>query len=199
MDLKTKLHVAACHVCLKKRRKHKKLKAPITPFTGTSPGEIVFMDIMEALPIANGFKSILIIIDSITKWAECIPSRSTRAEYVARALLNIWVSRQGVMDHLHSDRGANVDSALILKALYKMLGIYKTANVSYSPQTDGMAERMVETLKGMLWKYCQENPHTLINCLDQVLFAYRTCVHSSTGFSPFFLEREDCHDYQCIS
>ena len=189
MDLKTKLHVAACHVCLKKRRPHKTLKAPITPFAGTSPGEIVFMDIMEALPVANGFKSILIIIDSFTKWAECIPLRSTQAEYVARALLNIWVSRQGVMDQLHSDRGSNVDGAHILKALYKMLGIHKTANFAYRPQTDGMAERMVGTLKGMLWKYCQENPHNWINCLEQVLFAYRTSVHSSTGFSPFFLDK----------
>ena len=189
MDLKSKLHVAACHVCLKKRRQHKNLKAPITPFSGTSPGELVFMDIMEALPVANGFKSILIIIDSFTKWAECIPLRSTKAEYIARALLNTWVSRQGVMDHLHSDRGSNVDGAQILKALYKMLGIHKTANIAYRPQTDGMAERMVGTLKGMLWKYCQENPNNWINCLEQVIFAYRTSVHSSTGFSPFFLDK----------
>ena len=142
MDLKTKLHVAACHACIKKRRSYKKLKAPITPFTGTYPGEIVFMDLMEALPVVNGYKSILIIIDSFTKWTECIPLQSTQAEYVARAILNTWISRQGVMDRLHTDKGANVDSAVILKALYKMLGISKSANFAYRPQTDGMAERI---------------------------------------------------------
>ena len=41
----------------------------------------------------------------------------------------------------------------------------------------------------MLWKYCQENPQNWINCLDQVLFAYRTSVYSGTGHSPFFLEK----------
>ena len=189
MELKTKLHVAACHVCIKRRRPHKNNKAPITPFAGMYPGELVFMDIMEALPVTNGYQSILIIIDSFTKWSECIPLRSTKVEYIARALLNTWVSRQGVMEQLHSDRGANVDSARILQALYKMLGIHKTANIAYRPQTDGAAERMVGTLKGMLWKYCQSNPHNWVNCLDQVLFAYRTSVHSTTGFSPFFMDK----------
>ena len=145
MDIKTRLHIGKCEVCDKKRRSHKKLKAPLSSFAGTCPGEIVFMDLMEALPVVNGYKSILVIIDSFTKWSECIPLRSTQAEYVARALLNTWVSRQGVMDQLHTDRGSNVDGAHILKALYKMLGITKTANFAYRPQTDGTAERMVGT------------------------------------------------------
>ena len=189
MSIKVKLFVGKCHVCHKKKRNQMKLKAPLTPFSGTAPGEIVFMDLMENLPVVNGFKSILIIIDSFTKWCECIPLRSTQAEYVARALLNCWVSRQGCPSQLHSDRGGNVETAEILKALYKMLEITKTANVAYRPQTDGTAERMVGTLKTMLWKYCQENPRNWTNCLDQVLFAYRTAVHSSTGFSPFFLDK----------
>ena len=94
------------------------------------------------------------------------------------------------MDQLHSDRGGNVDSAHILQALYKMLGIHQTANIAYRPQTDGTAEHMVGTLKGMLWKYCQSNPHNWVNCLDQVLFAYRTSVHSATGFSAFFMDSQ---------
>ena len=130
-----------------------------------------------------------IIIDSYSKWSECFSLRSTKAEYVARAFLNGWVSRQGLCNQLHTDRGGNVDTAEILKALYKMLGITKTANIAYRPQTDGCAERMVSTLKSMLWKYCQENPCNWVNCLDQVLFAYRTSIHSSTGFSPFFLDK----------
>lgn len=189
VDIKTRLYVGACEICIKKRRPHKNLKAPIQNFTGTCPGDIVFMDIMEALPPVHGYSSVLIIIDSFTKWPECVPLHSTKAEYVARALLNSWVSRQGVMTQLHSDRGRNVDTAGILKALYKMLGIEKSANFAYRPQTDGTAERMIGTLKTVLWKYCQENPFNWVNCLDQVLFAYRTSVHSATGFSPFFLDK----------
>ena len=112
-----------------------------------------------------------------------MPWINTRAEYVARALLNTWVSRQGVPSQVHSDRGGNVETAEILKALYKMLEITKTANYSYRPQTDGMAERMVGTLKNIFWKFCQQNPHNWINCLDQVLFGYHTSCHAATGFS----------------
>ena len=52
-----------------------KIKAPLTPFAGTAPGEIVFMDIMESLPVVNGYKSILRIVDSFSKWSEAIPLR----------------------------------------------------------------------------------------------------------------------------
>ena len=142
----------------------------------------------EPPPPPPPLKSILIIIDSFTKWCECSRLRSTQAEYVARAMLNCWISRQCYPSQLHSDRGGNVETAEILKALHKMMGITKTANIAYRPQTDGTAERMVGTLKGMPWKYSQENPRNWANSLDQVLLAYRTGLYSATGFSPFFLD-----------
>ena len=128
MEIKTKLYVGACKICELKRRPNKNFKAPITPFSGSYPSELFFMDIMEGMPVVNGFKSVLVIIDSFTKWAEAIPLRNTSAETVARAILNTWVSRQGVMSQLHSDRGGNVDTAHILQALYRILGIDKTSN-----------------------------------------------------------------------
>ena len=101
---------------------------------------------------------------------------STQAEYVARVLLNCWISRQGCPSQFQSDRGGNVETVGILKAL----GITKTANIAYTyrPQTDST-----------VWKYSQEIPRNWANSLDQVLFAYRTALHSATGFSPFFLDR----------
>ena len=149
MNLKVQLKIGKCLVCQKRKRKHKTLKAPLTPFAGTAPGEIVFMDIMESLPVVNGYKSILLIVDSFSKWSEAIPLRSTKSEYIARAFLNTWVSRQSIPSQLHTDRGGNVETAEILKALYKMLNIEKTANIAHRPQTDGTAERAIGSLKNM--------------------------------------------------
>ena len=62
-------------------------------------------------------------------------------------------------------------------------------NCSYRPQTDGHVERVIGTLKNLLWKYCQENPTNWLSCLNQVMFAYRTTIHSTTGYSPYFLDK----------
>ena len=73
MHLKASFYIDQCHVCLKRRRNHQKLKAPLTPFAGTEPGHIVQMDLIENLPMVNGYHAILVIIDTFTKWAEAIP------------------------------------------------------------------------------------------------------------------------------
>ena len=189
MNIQTDLFIKACHVCHKKSRPRKTLKAPITAVSGMEPGHIVHYDIMENLPNSNGYHAILVIVDSFTKWTEAVPLRDTKAETIARIFLNTWISRQGIPCILHSDRGGNVDSATILGETMKMLNITKTRNFSYRPQSNGVVERLIGTIKNMLWKFCQENPKDWINLLDQVMFAYRTSIHTSTGHSPFFMDK----------
>ena len=41
MAIKVKLQLGKCLVCHNKSRNQNKLKAPLTPFSGTAPGEIV--------------------------------------------------------------------------------------------------------------------------------------------------------------
>ena len=189
MNIKVQLYIGQCEVCHKRKRTRQKLKAPLTPFSGTAPGEIVFMDLMEGLPVVNGYQSILVIIDSFSKWCECIPLRDTKAETIARVFLTDWCTRQGLCHQLHSDKAGNLHTGNILRALYKMLNIFKTANIAYRPQTDGTAERMIGTLKSALWKYCQENPRDWISRLDLIVWGYRSSVHASTGHSPFFMDK----------
>ena len=166
-----------------------KFKAPLSPFNGKYPGHKIQMDLIENLPVVNGYKSILVIIDTFTKWSETIALRSTKVEHIAHNFLVNWICKQGVPVQVHSDRGGNLESAEIIKEVYKMMGIYKSANTSYRPQTDGGVERLNRTIKNMLWKFCQKNPANWVLSLPQVMFAYRTSVHSSTGFSPFFLDK----------
>ena len=120
-------------------------------------------------------------------YAEAIPLRSTTVDVIARAVLNHYISRHGIPTSIHSDRGGSVHTADLIQALYKLMNIEKTVTTSYRAQSNGGNERFNGTLKGLLWAYCQKNPKNWLKCLDQVLFAYRTSVHSATGYSPFFL------------
>ena len=58
---------------------------------------------------------------------------------------------------------------------------------SYHPQTDGVAERFNQTLKGMLRKTTCEEGKDWDCYIPYVLFAYREMPQGTTGFSLFEL------------
>ena len=189
MQLHISLYVKACVLCIKKAQNYKTPRAPLTPFNGTCPGDIVEMDILENCPPSKGYKSILIMVDRFTCWPEAIPLRQTKTEYIARAFVEHWVCNHGIPIQVQTDRGPALHTANVIKRVYELLGIYKSATTAYHPQSDGGAEAMVKNVKKLLWTYCQENKKNWINCLNQCLFAIRTSIHSATGFSPYFLHR----------
>ena len=187
MQQKVALYIDNCEPCLKKARNQKTLKAPLQPFVASYPNDVLQIDIIESLPSNNGYHAILTMIDRFTRYAEAVPLRCTKVETIARVILNQYISRHGIPTAIHSDRGGQLHTADLIQAVYKLMGIEKTATTAYRPQSNGGCERFNGTLKGLLWAYCQANPKNWLNCLDQVLFAYRTSVHSATGYSPFFL------------
>ena len=66
-----------------------------------------------------------------------------------------------------------------------MLGIRGIRTSAYHPQTDGMVERYNATLKAGLKKYVDKFPNEWNKAFSYVLFACRSVIHQSTGFSPF--------------
>ena len=63
----------------------------------------------------------------------------------------------------------------------------KVNTTAYHPQMDGLVENFNRTLRAMLAKHSREfGPQWDVH-LQQVLFAYRTKPHESTGESPFYL------------
>ena len=74
----------------------------------------------------------------------------------------------------------------LLHQTLETFGIHKSRTTSYHPQGDGMVERFNRTLLQMLRTYTAQandwEKHLLL-----VLFAYRSAIHPSTGFSSFEL------------
>ena len=58
-------------------------------------------------------------------------------------------------------------------------------NYSISPTRDGQVERFNYTLEAMLAKLVKENQKDWDLHIPKVLFAYRTAVHESMGYSPY--------------
>ena len=124
------------------------------------------------------------MIDGLTGWAEAIPIADQSAATCARAVYAEWISRYGVPDQLHSDRGAQFESALFAE-LCATFGVDKTRTTAYRPQANGKCERFNCTLVAMLRRAVQRRPYDSKSILAPVLQSYRSTVSEATGFKPF--------------
>lgn len=71
--------------------------------------------------------------------------------------------------------------------MFETLQIKQTFTAAYHPQTDGLVERMNQTLKGFLKKVAYARPQAWDLYIDPILFALRKTPQASMGFAPFEL------------
>eukprot|EP00731_Ephydatia_muelleri_P032451 Em0023g958a len=151
------------------------------------PGILVCVDIMGPLPETNrGSKYVLVAADCFTKWVEVYGISNQEALTVAVKLVDEMFCRFSPPEQIYSDQGRQFESELI-KEICKLLQIKKSHTTPYRPQGNGMVERFNRTLLDMLATAVGDNPADWENCIHKLCFAYNTSVHSSTGYSPFFL------------
>lgn len=114
------------------------------------------MDFIGELPESEGFNAILVKTDRFTKMQLYIPAKTSwTSEDVANAYLcKVW-KYFGLPLSVTSDRGPQFASAFT-KALNKKLDISLRLSTAHHPQTDGLSERAIQTLKQFLWIYCHD-------------------------------------------
>ena len=154
--------------------------------TGAMPFEEIAMDFVEELPDSEGYNAILVVTDQFTKMQLYIPAKTTwTSEDVANAYLcEVWQSF-GLPRHVTLDRSPQFASAFT-KALNKKLDIGLRLSTAHHPQTDGLSERAIQTLKQYLRIYCHNRQDQWVRWLPLAQFAYNSTTHSSTHrYTPF--------------
>ncbi|MBW0469052.1 hypothetical protein O181_008767 [Austropuccinia psidii MF-1] len=115
----------------------------------------------------------------------------------ALLLWNNIISTCGVPKIIISDRDPKLTSEFWTN-LYDMLGTKLAFSTAYHPQTDGLAERMIQTMGdilrkvfayGMEYKDHEGYAHDWVTLLPAVKLAYNTSQHSTTGQSPSLVEK----------
>jgi len=174
-----------CVDCGSRKAGGKQWRAPLQSVVALRPHERVALDILGPLPeTPKGNKYIVVIGDYFSKWTEAFPLPNQEAETVAKLLVEQWVCRFGAPRIIHTDQGRNFESRLF-KEVCQLLNIHKTRTSPYHPQSDGMVERFNRTLASMLSLFVDENQANWDILLPYVMMAYRSSVHSSTGFTPY--------------
>ena len=181
------LAVRKCHACQIYDRKMRAPPAPLHPIITVDPVAKWGIDYMICNPhSAGGHTSIIVAVDYFTKWAEAIPTYNNTGQTAALFLFNHIITRFGVPQSIVTDHGSHFRDHMMVELTSK-LGLRHENSTPYYPQANGQVEAINKVLVTMLRRMIgvhKTNWHTM---LFSALWAYRTTVKTSTGFSPFQL------------
>ncbi|MBW0565080.1 hypothetical protein O181_104795 [Austropuccinia psidii MF-1] len=112
----------------------------------------------------------------------------------------IWnkaISHTGLFQNIISDRDPKFTSALWTN-LHKLFGTKLSFSTAYHPQTDGLAERMIQNLEDMIRRFCDYGiefkdsdgfTHDWCALILALELTYKISIHSSTGKTQAMLEK----------
>ncbi|MBW0553736.1 hypothetical protein O181_093451, partial [Austropuccinia psidii MF-1] len=165
-----------------------------------SPKEVVHMDWVTALPPSGNkhYNACLVIVDRYRKTPIILPCHNNDTAMDTDLLL--WsrvLSHTGLFKNIISDRDSKFTSALWTN-LHRLFGTKLSFSTAHHPQTDGLAERIIQTLEDMIRRFCAYGlelkdsdgfTHDWCTLIPTLELAYTTSVHSSTGQTPATLEK----------
>ena len=164
----------------------RKLRFPLQSIESSEFNEVVQIDHQKICMTDNGYYQVLVMIDHFTKFAEAVPCITASAEETCDHLINTWIARHGCPMTFQSDNGTAFVGELT-KELMRRSQVAQAHSTTYHPQTNGLVERQNRTLVSMLRVYCSRYMTDWDRYLPQVMGAYNSTQHSTTGVSPHMM------------
>ncbi|MBW0504190.1 hypothetical protein O181_043905 [Austropuccinia psidii MF-1] len=165
-----------------------------------TPWEIVHMDWVTALPSGGNrsYNACLVLVDRYSKTPMFLPfHKDDTAMDTAIIIWNKVISHTGLFQNILSDSDPKFTAALWTN-LNNFFGTKLPFSTAYLPQTDGLAERMIQTLEDMIrrlcaygleFKYSDGFTHDWCTLIPALELAYKTSIDSSIGKTQAMLEK----------
>ncbi|MBW0554370.1 hypothetical protein O181_094085 [Austropuccinia psidii MF-1] len=162
--------------------------------------EIVHMDWVTDLPPGGdrSYNACLVTFDRFRKTPIFLPCyKDDTAMDTALLIWNRVISWTRIFTNIISDRDPKFISPLSTN-LHQFFGTKLSLSTPYPPQTDGLAERMIQTLEDMVRRFCEYGleikdcygfTHDWCTLLTALEFTYKTSIHASTNQTPAILEK----------
>ncbi|GJV84173.1 putative reverse transcriptase domain-containing protein [Tanacetum coccineum] len=180
-------YVSKCLTCAKVKAEHQRQSGLLVqPEIPQWKWDNITMDFVTKLPKSSqGYDTIWVIVDRLTKSAIFIPMRETDTlEKLARMYLKEVVTRHGIPVSIICDRDPRFASNF-WRSLQKALGTSLDMSTAYHPQTDGQSERTIQTLEDMLRACVIDFGNGWVKHLPLVEFSYNNSYHASIKAAPF--------------
>jgi len=179
-----KKYIERCNTCQRNKNCTEALVGKLIPNAVLEkPWTHITADFITKLPLAQGYNSILVVYDRLTKMAHFVPTtEKTLVEGVARLFWdNIW-KLHGLPESIIMDREAQFATEMI-KELNNILGINTKLSMAYHLQTDGQTKRMNQDLEQYLRMFINHRQEQWPDWLAIAEFAYNNKVQTSTRVS----------------
>ena len=120
------------------------------------------------------------MFDHLTRWpiAKAIPNKE--ATTVVNPIFEKLILEHGTPEVLLSDNGKEFTNDT-LAYVCQEFNIEQHFTSPYTPRSTGKIENFNKFLKASIRKLCQEDTAAWDQVMDQILFVYRCCPHTSTG------------------
>ncbi|MBW0516212.1 hypothetical protein O181_055927 [Austropuccinia psidii MF-1] len=160
----------------------------------------VHMDLVTALPPGGNrsYNSCPVLVDRYSKTPMFLPSHKVEtAMDTAIMIWNKFLSQTGLFQNIISDRDPKFTSALWTN-LHNLFGTKLSFSTAYHPETDGIEEKMIQTLGEIMRRFCSYGlefkdsdgfTHDWCKLIPALELTYKTSIHSSTGKTPAMLQK----------
>ena len=183
---KVKKYVEECDTC---QRNKNQTEAPIGKLMPNTvpekPWTHISVDFIMKLPLAQGYNSISVVCNRMTKIVHFIPTtEKTSAEEVARLFQDNIQKLHNLPESIITNRGVQFIAGII-KKLNCILGIDTKLSTAYHPQTDSQTERMNQDLEQYLRMFIDHQQEQWPDWLVMAEFAYNNKVQTNMKVSLF--------------
>jgi cleavage and polyadenylation specificity factor subunit 1 len=147
-----KQYCKTCRECQKAKKPRKKYGHLPMRDVEVKPWSSVNVDLIGPYTVQTPTQThtlrALTIIDPITRWFEVVPVANASAPVVARAFKHTWLMRYPRPQAIGFDNGGEFKS--VFRALCHQFGLKEKPSGEYNPQSNGVLERMHQTLANAL-------------------------------------------------
>ena len=184
-----KQYVQSCTQCQSNKFTTKSPQGLLHPIdTPDTRWHTITTDFITKLPMTkSGHDAIVVFVDKFSKMAHYIPTNTdTNATDFCSLFLQHVVRLHGLPSTIISDRDSRFTSNF-WNAVCKQLTIKLAMSTAYHPMSDGQTERVNKTLEESLRSYVNYHQDNWDQHLPLIEFAHNNVIHTSTGYSPFYL------------
>ncbi|MEO1300843.1 MAG: reverse transcriptase domain-containing protein [Bacteroidota bacterium] len=170
-----------CEHCLRTKPYSSPNTPPVLRIQSQKPFEKVHVDVLQLPQSKFGFKYVLNAVDQYSKWLASQPMKDKTSQTVANAFEKILTSLPSLPDTVISDNGGEFTGESFGQILdrYNIKHVYITP---YSPQSNGLVERVNRTLMGILTGLCPANQW--FSNLGRATLTYNHTYHKELKCTP---------------
>ncbi|CAJ2647628.1 unnamed protein product [Trifolium pratense] len=185
MQQDAKDHVKKCDKCQRHGDMH--LAPPRELKSLSSPWPFAWWGMDLLGPFTKGLyqnRYLIVAVDYFTKWVEAEPLSDITSLRILRFFKRNVLARFGIPQVVVTDNGTQFTDK-DFQAFLVALGTKQHFTSVEHPQTNGQAEAANRVILRGLRRRLDQNKKKWVEELDNVLWAYRTTPHSTTGETPF--------------